>query len=114
MRIIQITDNLRVKNADNLNWNVEEMKISPEMIKGKPNQNAGQQRWVTSGHYPTLDYALTGAKGVLEKLYKEDGDVVKLEDAIEVILQSREVILKALSRSLDINPGHVKSQPKED
>lgn len=100
MKTIQISKKVRVKRADQLNWDVEELKVSPPIFRGKPNPKAGEERWVTTAHYPTLGQALTGAGGVLERLYKGGNEQVTLEQAVEIILQAKEAILEALERAM--------------
>ena len=96
MKIIQINGTLRIKNSDNLNWTVEELKISPDTLKnGEANPKAGQESWKALHFYPKLEYACM--KCIDMRAAQHPDDAVNLEDVVIDIDNARKAIVLAIA-----------------
>lgn len=96
MKIVQVNDKLRIRNSDNLNWTIEELKIAPETLKsGEPNPKAGEETWKGHRHYPKLEYACMKCADII-LADGSGGDVSTLESVISEIRAIRLAIVPAI------------------
>ena len=97
MKIVQVNNALRIKNSDQLNWTIEELKISPDTLKsGEANPKAGEETWKALHFYPKLEYACMKCIDIQTAQHADDA--VTLEDILINIDYARKAIVGAIEK----------------
>jgi hypothetical protein len=108
MKVVNISDNIRISNKDKLNWNVEELKIEPDKYgagprKGENNPDAGKEKWICVGHYPGLKSA---AKGALNRMNFTGPEECSVREMIDQIKNTERAVVLAVEQVNSADNNH--------